>query len=74
MKTMTLVWFSGTGNTWLAAQALAEALRKGGVAVTLRRMEAVVSPLKLAPAETLGIAFPVACFSSYPAVRSASTQ
>lgn len=68
MKTMTLVWFSGTGNTWLAAQALADALRAGGVDVKLRRMEAVVPPLTLAPDETLGLAFPVACFSSYPTV------
>ena len=67
MKALILYWFSGTGNTWLAAQALAEALRKGGVTVTLRRLEAA-APVALDPETALGVAFPVACFSTYPLV------
>ncbi len=67
MKALTLYWFSGTGNTWLAAQALAEALRGGGVTVALRRLEAA-PPVSLEPEVALGVAFPVACFSTYPLV------
>lgn len=68
MNAITWVWFSGTGNTWLAMQAMAAALREQGVAVATRRMETVTEPLELPPGETLGLAFPVACFSSYPLV------
>jgi len=68
MKTLRLVWFSGTGNTWLAAQTLAESLRAGGVEVTPSRMEVTERPLSLGKDDALGIAFPVACFTSYPIV------
>ncbi len=67
MDAYELYWFSGTGNTWLAAQALADALRTGGAAVALHRLEAA-GPVRLAPDAVLGLAFPIACFSTYPVV------
>jgi ferredoxin/GNAT superfamily N-acetyltransferase len=58
--------FSGTGNSLLAAQAVAEALREGGVAVRLREMK---EPSPISDKESaLGLAFPVACASTYPSV------
>lgn len=68
MNAITWVWFSGTGNTWLALQAMVAALCGQGVVVKTRRLETVSEPLELAPQETLGLAFPVACFSTYPLV------
>ncbi|MDR1048646.1 MAG: EFR1 family ferrodoxin [Synergistaceae bacterium] len=56
--------FSGTGNSLLAAQTVAEALREGGVTVRLREMTAAL----LGKESALGLAFPVACFSTYPSV------
>jgi len=67
MTSLALHWFSGTGNTWLAAEALAQALNARGVEVVLRRIETATPP-ELAPGQTLGLAFPVACFSTYPVV------
>jgi ferredoxin/GNAT superfamily N-acetyltransferase len=59
--------FTGTGNSLLVAQAAAETLRQEGLPVRLRSMDApCLSPLKEEAA--LGLAFPVACFSTYPAV------
>lgn len=64
-----LYWFSGTGNSLLAARRVAATLRGGGVTVGLQPLE------KTAPATvptggdvTLGLAFPVAAFSTYALV------
>jgi ferredoxin/GNAT superfamily N-acetyltransferase len=59
--------FSGTGNSLLVAQAAAETLKREGMPVRLRSMDAprIVS---LGEETALGLAFPVACFSTYPAV------
>lgn len=67
MATYEFYWFSGTGNTWMATQALADALRAGGDTVTVHRLEAA-GPVNLASDAILGLAFPIACFSTYPVV------
>jgi len=67
LKEVELYWFSGTGNTLLAAQRLAGALRAGGIHVDFRSVERH-SPEKADTSRTLGICFPVACFSTYPVV------
>ncbi len=67
MQGISLYWFSGTGNTWLAATAFADSMAGRGVSVALKRMEAAERPV-LAAHETLGLAFPIACFSTYPVV------
>ena len=59
-------FFSGTGNTLLAARAVAEELRKGGKTVRIRRIEKGFVPLPEGTA--LGIAVPAAMFSTYPFV------
>ncbi len=67
MQRMVMYWFSGTGNTWRTATAFAQAMNARGTAVALRRMETVDTP-GLGAQETLGLAFPIACFSTYPLV------
>jgi ferredoxin/GNAT superfamily N-acetyltransferase len=59
--------FSGTGNSLQIAQAVTEVLRQEGVTVRLRSMDAPCP--EIFPEETaVGLAFPVACFSTYPSV------
>jgi ferredoxin/ribosomal protein S18 acetylase RimI-like enzyme len=58
--------FTGTGNSLLTAQAAAEALKQEGLPVRLRSMDAPCPALDEGTA--LGLAFPVACFTTYPAV------
>jgi ribosomal protein S18 acetylase RimI-like enzyme len=59
--------FTGTGNSLLAAQAAAEALKQEGLPVRLRSMD-TPCPVLLGEETALGLAFPVACFSTYPTV------
>lgn len=64
---VVLCWYSGTGNTELAAARLAEGLRDSGIAVESCRIGR--DPLPLLPADAaLGLAFPVAYLSTYPFV------
>jgi hypothetical protein len=59
-----LYFFSGAGNTLLAAMHVAEALRGGGVEVRMHRLEkGTPSP---AEGAALGVAVTTACFSTYP--------
>lgn len=64
-----LYWFSGTGNSLLAARHMAETLRGGGVPVELHPMEKT-DPTSVPTGKdvTLGLAFPVAAFSTYSLV------
>ncbi len=66
---VTLAVFTGTGNTLVAAEQLARRLAAAGKNVRLVPME---KPDQLAAAfdrdATLGLAVPVACFTTYPTV------
>jgi ferredoxin/flavodoxin len=57
--------FSGTGNTHTVASALANELRSAGLGVRLAPAERP-EELSLPAGSALGIAVPVACFSTYP--------
>jgi NAD-dependent dihydropyrimidine dehydrogenase PreA subunit len=59
--------FSGTGNSLLVAQAAAEILKQEGLPVRMHSMDAPCPP-SLGEESALGLAFPVACFSTYPTV------
>ena len=59
--------FSGTGNTLLVAQTMIDVFRQRHVDVRLMRME-TVDPSQADTSRCLGLAFPVACFSTYPFV------
>ncbi len=71
-SSVDLFFFSGTGNTLLAARSVADALREGGKKVRLIRLENGTP----APSEetALGIAVTTACFSTYPFVWKALEQ
>lgn len=67
---VVLAVFTGTGNTLVAATALAERLERAGKRVRMIPME---RPGRLEEVgfdgdATLGLAVPVACFTSYPTV------
>jgi len=57
--------FSGTGNTLLAARAMAEVFRERGAEVRLLALEKS-DPAAVDLSRTLGLAFPVAAQSTYP--------
>jgi Pyruvate/2-oxoacid:ferredoxin oxidoreductase delta subunit/GNAT superfamily N-acetyltransferase len=59
--------FTGTGNSLLVAQAAADTLRQEGLPVRLRSMDEPC-PQALSEESSIGLAFPVACFSTYPTV------
>jgi Pyruvate/2-oxoacid:ferredoxin oxidoreductase delta subunit len=59
--------FSGTGNSLQIAQAAAAVLTEEGVPVRLRSMDEPC-PAVLSEESAVGLAFPVACFSTYPTV------
>lgn len=60
-------WFSGTGNTLLVANKMTEVFRSRGIEVNLFRIERS-RPEHLDLGHTIGIAFPVACQSTFPLV------
>lgn len=64
---VVLAVFSGTGNTLVAARALSDELSQLGRDVSLVAMDAR-EPFSLPPDASLGLALPVACFSTYPTV------
>ena len=59
--------FTGTGNSLLVAQAAAEILKQEGLSVRIRSMDQPC-PRDLSAETAVGLAFPVACFTTYPAV------
>lgn len=62
-----LYWFSGTGNSLLVAEAMADELRRLGRDVALLPLE-ISDPASVRSDRMLGLAFPVAAFSTYPLV------
>jgi ferredoxin len=64
-KKIVIAVFTGTGNTLVIAEALAEELRKSGRDVSIAAMERAET-FVLPEGAALGLAAPVACFSTYP--------
>ena len=66
-ESVTIAVFTGTGNTLMMANLFADELRAAGKKVSLVSMD---SPDRFALPEdsALGLALPVACFSTYPTV------
>jgi NAD-dependent dihydropyrimidine dehydrogenase PreA subunit len=67
MHDVDLYWFSGTGNTLLAARAMRDKFMAAGIKVNLVRIEDT-DPGDIDPRHTIGLAVPVACQSTYPLV------
>ena len=59
--------FSGTGNTYYAVERISSLLRENGLQVRCHKMEKCMNPV-LSENSVIGLAFPVACFSTYPTV------
>ena len=59
--------FSGTGNTYYAVEKISSLLENKGVSVRRHKMEKCMNP-DLKEDSVIGLAFPVACFSTYPTV------
>lgn len=57
-------YFSGTGNTYLIVEKMAEVLREKGVTVNLFRME-TFNPENIDISHTIGLGFPVAVQTTY---------
>ncbi len=66
-KESDLYVFSGTGNTLIAARALADELSAAGRQVRILAMEKA-DPTRVDINRALGLAMPVAAFSTYPLV------
>ncbi|MDO9026771.1 MAG: EFR1 family ferrodoxin [bacterium] len=62
-----IYYFSGTGNTLLAAREMQRTFAEKGLRCTLHRIEAS-DPRKVDLSSTIGLAFPVAAFTTYPLV------
>ncbi|MBI5805412.1 4Fe-4S binding protein [candidate division TA06 bacterium] len=62
-----LYYFSGTGNTLLAAREMQKAFAEKGLQCTMHRIEAS-DPQKIDLSHTIGLAFPIAAFTTYPLV------
>jgi ferredoxin len=69
MDSAHIYCFSGTGNTLLVARALADELGKVGIPAKISPMERA-DPKALDLGGAVGIAFPVAIFTTYPVVWS----
>jgi flavodoxin/ferredoxin len=66
-KTITIYYFSGTGNTQIIADKIIEQFKEKGFSIKGKRIEEVGS-IEVNNNEIIGIAFPVAAFSTYPFV------
>ena len=66
-KNITFAEFTGTGNTLIASKILGDALTSGGKKISYTAIESCKN-LDLPEGSVLGIAAPVAFFSTYPTV------
>jgi ferredoxin len=67
MDSVQICCFSGTGNTLLVARAMRDEFSRRGINASLFLMEKV-APSSLNLRGTIGLAFPVAIFTTYPMV------
>ena len=67
-KSVDIYFFSGTGNTYLAAKKIAETFEKNGRGVKLLPIEKS-DPLKVDLSKSIGLGFTIACWNTYPFVR-----
>lgn len=67
-KNIDIYFFSGTGNTYLAAKKIAEIFTNNGCSVNLLPIEKS-DPSKIDLSKTIGLGFTIACWNTYPFVR-----
>jgi ferredoxin/flavodoxin len=66
-KLVTIYYFSGTGNTQVITNRIAETFRKKDVTVNVRNIEEEKA-IDIKDNEIIGIGFPIAAFCTYPVV------
>jgi len=67
-KNVDIYFFTGTGNTYLAAKKISAVMKNNGCEANLLNMENA-KPENVDLSKTLGIGFPIACWNTYPVVR-----
>jgi ferredoxin len=67
MRQIDFYYFSGTGNTLLVVKKMRDVFIRHGIKTNLYQIEKT-DPQKMNLNLTIGLAFPVACFSTYPFV------
>lgn len=67
MENVDVYYFSGTGNTLLVAKKMIETFQENGIDVEIHKIEDS-NPSLIDLEHIIGIAFPVAIFSTYPFV------
>jgi ferredoxin/flavodoxin len=68
IKTVDIFFFTGTGNTLLAAKKIADTLENNNCVVTINDM-AKTNPQKINLSNVIGIGFPVICWNTFPIVK-----
>jgi len=68
IKTIDIYFFSGTGNTYLAAKKIAGTLENNNYAVNINNI-AKSDPKKINLLNTIGIGFPIICWNTFPIVK-----
>ncbi|GHT34449.1 (Fe-S)-binding protein [Endomicrobiia bacterium] len=68
-KIVDIYFFTGTGNTLLAAKTIAETLKNNNCIVNVNDI-AKTDPKKVNLSNTIGIGFPIACWNTFPIARS----
>jgi ferredoxin len=72
-KIVDIYFFTGTGNTLLAAKTIAETLRNNDYIVNVNDI-AKTDPQKVNLSNTIGLGFPIACWNTFPIVKSFITN
>ncbi|MDR3111770.1 MAG: EFR1 family ferrodoxin [Elusimicrobiota bacterium] len=67
-KNIDIYFFTGTGNTYLCAKRIADKLKNKGFAVSVKNIEKS-NPREINLSNALGIAFPTACWNTFPIVK-----
>ncbi|MCL2485155.1 MAG: EFR1 family ferrodoxin [Endomicrobia bacterium] len=69
-KSADIYFFTGTGNTYLAAKKMAEVFEQNAIPTRLIGINIDKNNfLEIDHTKTIGIAFPIACWNTYPFVR-----
>lgn len=67
-KSVDLYFFTGTGNTFLAAKKIAEVFKENDIKANLINIEKT-DPKTIDLSKIIGLAFPIACWNTYPFIR-----
>ncbi|MCX5782650.1 MAG: EFR1 family ferrodoxin [Elusimicrobia bacterium] len=66
-KNIDLYYFTGTGNTFIVSKKMKEVFERNGISVNLYKIEKS-DPSKINLKNTIGLAFPIAGFATFPFV------